>query len=373
MPEHKILLVDDEPRILSALSRRLSSEYDVIAFEKPAEALSYINSGADIAVIVADMRMPEMSGLELLSASQKTRPEIKRIMLTGNSDQQTAMDAINEGNVYRFLRKPCDADVVKLAIQTAIEDSEFATTSIDALTSQMVEQREPDAEKMFLSVMSEELRTPLSQVITISDTLSDQSADLTARTKARMLRQIGESGKKALSQVDRILTFIKFQTQSVESVEYRKFEINEILMQSVNHIRSGAGERGVTVSMDIHDKGISVNSLPENIRVALNETLANAVKFNKTGGHISVQMIANNKRAAIRITNSGHQLDKAVSKNKNPVFRDVDFGLNREHYGMGLGLSLIKAAAAGGGFKCDLWPRPKGGAWMTFVFDCLDD
>ena len=369
MPEHKILLVDDEPRVLSALSRRLSLDFDVTAFENPVEALKYINSGADISVIVADMRMPEMSGLELLQASQKCRPKIKRIMLTGNSDQKTAIDAINQGNVYRFLRKPCDADVVKTAIRTAIEDTEFAASSIDALALQMDNQRAPKAEKMFLSVMSEELRTPLSQVITISDTLNDQGTVLNERAKARMLRQIGESGKKALAQVDRILTFVKFQTQSIEPAKFQEVPVSEILSAIVSDARSKAGERGVSVSAEI-EEATSVLSINDNVRVALVEALSNAVKFNKSGGHVSIQMIANKDRAAIRITNSGNEFDKAVLNPGNPAFRDLNFGLNRDNYGMGLGLSLIKAAAAGGGFKCDLWPRPKGGASMTFVFDC---
>jgi len=368
----KVLLVDDEPRILSALTRRLSTDFDVVAFEKPAEALDYIKSSENLSVIVADMRMPEMSGLELLRASQACKPGIKRIMLTGNSDQKTAIDAINHGNVYRFLRKPCDAEVVKNAIQSAIEDTQFSEASIDELAAKMAEQRgtKPEAQNMFLSVMSEELRTPLSQVITISDTLNDRTADYTERTKARMLRQIGESGKKALCQVDRILTFVKLQSQTIVPKEFETVDIAQILKQEINSFRTEAGERDVTLSVEVEEKYIPIISLRENVKTAIRETLANAVKFNKSSGHISVQLISNGTRAALRISNSGPKLPGSKMTGEETVFKDSDFELNRENYGIGLGLSLIKTAAASGGFKCDLWPRPTGGAWMTFVFKC---
>jgi response regulator RpfG family c-di-GMP phosphodiesterase len=113
----KVLLVDDEENVLRAYHRVLHRRFDLDVALGGAQAVQALEGHGPFAVLVADMRMPGMTGLDLLQAAQELAPDTTRIMLTGNLDQRTAMDAINQGQVFRFLTKPCDADRLAEAIE----------------------------------------------------------------------------------------------------------------------------------------------------------------------------------------------------------------------------------------------------------------
>jgi len=119
-PELKILLVDDEPNVLAAFQRNLRQRFALDTAQSGAEALRKIEQHGPYAVIVADMQMPEMNGLELLVQVQARHPDTVRIMLTGNADQKTAVEAVNRGQVFRFLNKPCPVELLAQTLQTAV-------------------------------------------------------------------------------------------------------------------------------------------------------------------------------------------------------------------------------------------------------------
>ena len=105
-----ILFVDDDPNLLSAVSRGLRGRYDVQTAVGPEEGLAAVRErGAhhSFAVVVADMRMPGKNGVDFLMDVAEIAPFSVRMMLTGQADQQTAIDAVNKGNIFRFLTKPC--------------------------------------------------------------------------------------------------------------------------------------------------------------------------------------------------------------------------------------------------------------------------
>jgi len=116
----KILFVDDEPNVLNSIRRSLRNKFDIDTAESGDEALRKIKTGGGYAVVVSDMRMPEMNGIEFLAKAKEVAPDTVRMMLTGNADQQTAVDAMNVGDVFCFLNKPCDADRMNSAVKAAL-------------------------------------------------------------------------------------------------------------------------------------------------------------------------------------------------------------------------------------------------------------
>jgi response regulator RpfG family c-di-GMP phosphodiesterase len=117
----EVLFVDDDVNVLQGYQRALRRQFKIETVDSGAAALSMLEGGRNFAVIVSDMRMPGMDGLELLRSVKSRSQDIVRIMVTGNTDQQTAVAAINEGDVYRFLTKPCDPDVLVKTLQDGIE------------------------------------------------------------------------------------------------------------------------------------------------------------------------------------------------------------------------------------------------------------
>lgn len=116
----KILFVDDEQQLLAGLKLNLEEEFDVTCANSPAAAIEAMKNEEDFAVIVTDYRMPGMNGVDLLQMAKELRPDTVRMVLTGFADINIVTDAINEGSVFRFLRKPCPTSKMRLALEGAL-------------------------------------------------------------------------------------------------------------------------------------------------------------------------------------------------------------------------------------------------------------
>ncbi len=117
----RILLVDDERAVLDALVRQHRKHFSLVTACGPEAALQAIATQGAFAVVVTDFQMPGMDGIQLLSRVKEHAPETVRVMLTGQADLQVAIDAVNRGQIFRFLTKPCEADVLRLGLDAALE------------------------------------------------------------------------------------------------------------------------------------------------------------------------------------------------------------------------------------------------------------
>lgn len=117
----KILFVDDDENILKAYQRVLHKEFHLDTALGGAAGLAMIEAGNCYEVVITDMRMPGMDGLQFLARVKQKLPDSVRIMLTGNADQQSAIAAVNEGNVFRFLTKPCPPELLGKAIEAGLQ------------------------------------------------------------------------------------------------------------------------------------------------------------------------------------------------------------------------------------------------------------
>ncbi|MFZ5996048.1 MAG: response regulator [Nitrospirota bacterium] len=121
MVEYGILIVDDEPYVSAALRRVLADEpCRICSAERAMEGMAILKNHY-IKVVISDERMPEMTGSEFLSAVRRDFPNVIRIILTGHASIDSAMRAINDGEIYRFLTKPWDDNEMRLTIRAAIE------------------------------------------------------------------------------------------------------------------------------------------------------------------------------------------------------------------------------------------------------------
>jgi DNA-binding NtrC family response regulator len=118
--KHSILLVDDEPEILFSLRGLLRKEFDLHTANSGAEALEVLHKHP-VHVIMTDQRMPEMTGVELLRKARGECPEAIRIVFTGYADIKAVIDAINQGQIYRYLTKPWDPDELLAVLHQACD------------------------------------------------------------------------------------------------------------------------------------------------------------------------------------------------------------------------------------------------------------
>ncbi len=130
---HKVLLVDDEKNILSGYRRNLRTKFHIYVSESGKGGLEILKNNGPFAVVVSDYKMPEMNGIEFLSRVRELYPDTVRVMLTGYADLDAAVNAINEGNIFRFLSKPCNVDLMARNIYDAIGQYQLITAEKELL------------------------------------------------------------------------------------------------------------------------------------------------------------------------------------------------------------------------------------------------
>lgn len=119
-PRHTILVVDDEPEILDGIRRTLRDEgYKILTSTSPMEAMQLLDGGVDL--LLTDIDMPEMNGLDLIARVRKAFPEVVRVVITGQTTFESAMAAINEGEVHRYLTKPWNKAELRETIRQALD------------------------------------------------------------------------------------------------------------------------------------------------------------------------------------------------------------------------------------------------------------
>ena len=130
--EHTVLAVDDEPANLRAVRRTLSDDCRVLTAGSGREALEMM-ACEPVALVIADQRMPGMSGAAFLAETVERYPPVIRIVLTGYTDVDTLLEAINRGHVYHFLAKPWQARELRQVVHRGLERFEASAERLQLL------------------------------------------------------------------------------------------------------------------------------------------------------------------------------------------------------------------------------------------------
>ena len=127
----KILFVDDEQTILKTIDRALQKKFNLSLAASAEEGLACIHNEGPFAVVVSDFQMPKMDGAAFLAEVSRISPDTVRIMLTGCAELETTIRAVNEGNIFRFLSKPCSMNVLEKALLGGLDQYRLIQTKRD--------------------------------------------------------------------------------------------------------------------------------------------------------------------------------------------------------------------------------------------------
>jgi response regulator RpfG family c-di-GMP phosphodiesterase len=130
---NRILCVDDDPNILAAYKRQLRKEFELDTAVGPELGLRMVREQGPFAVVVSDLQMPGMNGVEFLAQVRTQEPDTVRMLLTGNAELQAAIDAINQGQIFRFLTKPCTPEVLANALNAGLAQHHLITAERELL------------------------------------------------------------------------------------------------------------------------------------------------------------------------------------------------------------------------------------------------
>jgi DNA-binding NtrC family response regulator len=131
--DDKILFVDDDENALDGYERMLRSEFQVSKARGGAQGLAMVRIFGPFSVVISDMRMPGMNGVEFLAQTRKTAPRTVRMLLTGYRDIDAAIQAVNTGRIFRYLTKPCGKAELTAAIKLAVAESRAISAEKEAV------------------------------------------------------------------------------------------------------------------------------------------------------------------------------------------------------------------------------------------------
>jgi len=129
----KVLFVDDDPNLLASCERNFRRRFQIETADGGEAGLEKISAHGPFAVVVSDRQMPRMDGIQFLSLVKERAPDTVRIMLTGNADLEGAIKVVNEGNIFRFLTKPCALEILGKAVEDALTQYRLVTAEKELL------------------------------------------------------------------------------------------------------------------------------------------------------------------------------------------------------------------------------------------------
>ncbi len=269
---HRILILDDDLPVLLTLKRAFRRDYDVDVALNPKQALEILYARDDIAVVLSDMKMPGMDGVAFLKQAFHAAPQAARIMLTGDTNRDTAISALNEGRAFRFLEKPCSTEEIECAILDGISEFERNTQPGKNIVQ-------------VLAGFQKKLNTPLQHIASYAKLIENGS--VTAQSMKEYAEQIRESSSEVLESSETLLDLMMMQSGCF-TPSFEVLEPTPWIRASISKFRRLAQAKGIHINFDTLEERFELEADPTIFARALDAILRTAVKHAQIDGNISV-------------------------------------------------------------------------------------
>jgi signal transduction histidine kinase len=363
-PKHCLLVVDDEADLVHSVQDLLRRDYRVLGATRAAEGLRLLEH-EPVHVVMTDQRMPEMTGVEFLKQLRTRYPGTVRLLFTAYADIKAVTEAINEGNVYRYITKPWENEELQVVLRQAAEYYDL-TAERERLLAELQEKNRQlqaanaelrqanDLKKAFIRVASHELRTPLTTILGLSD-LARRTQNV-AHPLSHWLDRIHAGGQRLNVMVDQMLKLLLAERFD-RPLALEAVDLAELLRRAAEDVATFAEWRHLTLDIDLPADLGSITVEPDKIRDSVAHLLLNAIKFTPDGGMIRLAARRlSDGGAEICVSDTGVGIDPAsCARLFDPFFTRFDVSRHSsgvfefERRGLGLGLSLVKAFVEGRG------------------------
>lgn len=341
MGKQTILCVDDEIDNLDALERVFRAKFDVLRASSGAEGLSLLDQNPGrVAVIVTDQRMPGMTGVQFLETSIGRHPHCVRILLTGYTDMESIIAAVNKGQIYRYLNKPWDPVDLLNTVERAAQrfelerDLEKKTVALEAAFKEL--QVLDQSKTQFMMLVNHELKTPLTSMLSYTEMLKETRLD---PEQTLFVDRIMKSAERLRSLIDDVLIVTSGEMGQIKPT-IQPFVISEADLAWPDPVRQLMSKKrqSVKIQMDslklVGDRNI--------LTQILGRLVHNAAKFSPEDAQIEITCKkSQSHRASFKVFNPGAFVPPAViEKIAKPFF--IDEEMLHHTTGTGLGLTVCQ-------------------------------
>jgi two-component system response regulator PhcR len=328
-PSVKVLYIDDEEHNLQAFKASFRRQYEIYTAISAADGLQILQN-INIEVIVADQKMPETTGVQFFKSIKDTFPDPIRILLTGYTDIEALADAINHGDVYRYITKPWS----DLELHNSIKNAYDAYKAKIDLRNKVIElEKTNDELNRFIYSISHELRAPLVSVIGIVNLVKMEGL---FNSSGEYWNLIEICSNKLDFYIQKTLQYYKNNKSIAEhtAVDFSKLVSDLVSLYSYT-------EKETVFNINIKQDVPFYNDAFR-IEVILGNLINNAIKYQKTtepNKYVNIDITVDSLNAEISISDNGIGiLNEHLEKIFNQFFK------SKNHHGSGLGLFIVKEA-----------------------------
>lgn len=351
--EIQVLVIDDEENILSSLKRLFMQEPYKIATTTDVDEAWAILEREKIKVVMSDERMPNVSGVKFLSDVKAKYPNIVRILFTGYADLKSAEDAINIGQVFRFINKPWNTEDLKATVSQALKHYELLAENkllvkfLQAQNDQFKELNEKlksmyEVQKDFSSTVSHELRTPLASIKAAIDIVMSETPGALTDDQKKFLNKAKTNVDRLNRLISDILDLSKLEAGKAP-LELAARNINEIIEEVVDTQNPVAQKKNIYLKMELDQNMIPMQLDCDRLVQVLSNLINNAIKFTNEGG-ITIKSEANisDNNIKVSVCDTGPGISQEDMSKLFNKFQQLGDPSTRQTGGTGLGLVICK-------------------------------
>ncbi|MCP4401397.1 MAG: response regulator [bacterium] len=365
----KILVADDEKATRELLAHALSSKGFVVETAVDGlDALEKIKKQS-FDLLVTDLLMPNMNGLDLMQESCEIYPDLIVIVVTANATLETALQALKQG-AYDYIIKPFDPEYIVPVIERGLEKLRLRqkNAELEMITRKLQEVEQMKAD--LLDTITHEFSTPIAIIKAYVDMFLDGHFDTSNPRHVESLRSIRSAVIRLERLVMNLLTLSLGRGTNFE-LKREKIFIQDIISNALSQLNEDINKKNINVVLNIEAHLPAIEADPSKLSIAVLNLLDNAVKFNKSNGIIRIsasQLKSKSIGVAISDTGIGIPQDK-LDEIYSP-FTQVDMSSTREHQGTGLGLAVAKTIVEAHDGKITLKSKLGKGSTFIFVLAC---
>jgi two-component system, sensor histidine kinase and response regulator len=349
----RILYLDDEENNLIAFKALFRRDFDVFTTSSPQEAVAYL-SQHEVPLIFSDQKMPEISGVEFFELTVRDYPDAVRILVTGYADIEAVIDAINKGQVYRYVTKPWDENDLRMCVRNALERYHDQRELREK--NRRLEEANAELEKFVYSA-SHDLRAPLVSIKGVIQLAKLEGPDERCAGYLDMI-------ERSTNRLDQFVQNIIHYYQNLKADEIvTDFSLGELADELFEQFRYYEGAEFVAFRKDIEQPD-TVRLDANRLKVVLSNLVSNAVRFrdpSRSDPAVTLRMMRKENRIILQVEDNGI----GIAPEAIPNLFEMFFRASDKSLGTGIGLYIAREAVRRMGGTISVTSDPGKGSRFT--------
>jgi signal transduction histidine kinase len=359
---HALLVVDDQEAVIASVEELFRGRYQVLSARNVAEALAIIRQG-QIAVVMADQRMPGVSGSELLAHVATLEPDVTRILMTAYADLDAVMQAINQGKIYYYVSKPWEPNELEAIIDKAVEyhvllrerrsliaELQQANNELEAKVRARtweLQEKNIALEEMntlkneVLGMAAHDLRSPIGNIHNLAELILDDDGEMGQEERAEIVSMICNLSQGMMNMLNDLLDITAIESGKID-LQPMPVAMRPYLRETEHYHRLLAERKKIHLITEVADN-IHVAVFDQaRIRQVLNNLLSNAIKFSPMHTVVRLQVYPTPLGIEFSVIDHGQGIRSEELGRLFGAFQRTSAKPTAGEHSTGLGLSICK-------------------------------